>query len=140
MINSCLPVSSNRRASARAQRLLLVGLSETLYKELIDAGSKIRVSVLCPGLVKSRILDSERNRPVELSERTSYINPKAVDVRRRFQKRFDERETMTAIEVADYVFDAITEERLYVLTHKHLNYVIEERMNNILQERNPTLP
>jgi short-subunit dehydrogenase len=115
----------------------VIGLSETLYKELIEAGSKIRVSVLCPGFVDSRILDAERNRPAELSEKPSYINPRAAETRKSFHRDFDEKRTMPANEFADYVFEAIKEEKLYVLSHKHFNNRIEKRMKNILQERNP---
>jgi len=44
----------------------VVSLSETLYCELAVMRSKIKVSVLCPAGVNTRVMDSERNRPIEL--------------------------------------------------------------------------
>jgi NAD(P)-dependent dehydrogenase (short-subunit alcohol dehydrogenase family) len=41
----------------------VVALSESLFGELAQLGPKIGVSVLCPGWVNTRIIESERNRP-----------------------------------------------------------------------------
>jgi NAD(P)-dependent dehydrogenase (short-subunit alcohol dehydrogenase family) len=45
----------------------VVTLSETLHHELTALGSRVGVSVLCPGHVNTRIWESDRNRPDELS-------------------------------------------------------------------------
>ena len=45
----------------------VVTLSETLQVELRGMNAKVRVSVLCPGWVNTRINESERNRPGELA-------------------------------------------------------------------------
>ena len=47
----------------------VVALSECLYLELEQRNARIKVSVLCPGNVKTNINDFERNRPVALQER-----------------------------------------------------------------------
>jgi NAD(P)-dependent dehydrogenase (short-subunit alcohol dehydrogenase family) len=60
----------------------VVTLSETLYHELEEIQSKVKVSVLCPGLVRTKILESSRNRPdrfsndpdLEESRRARYAN------------------------------------------------------------------
>src|ERR1044071_1599934 len=44
----------------------VVSLSETLQCELALMKSKVGVSVLCPAGVKTRVMESERNRPEEL--------------------------------------------------------------------------
>ena len=41
----------------------VVSLSETLHHELAERAAKVRVSVLCPGFVNTRIMESARNRP-----------------------------------------------------------------------------
>src|SRR3989454_8974881 len=41
----------------------VVTLSESLYQELAMSGSRLRVSVLCPGFVSTNIMDADRNRP-----------------------------------------------------------------------------
>ncbi len=114
----------------------VVTLSETLHGELIAAGSKVRVSVLCPSWVKTGIFESDRNRPVALS------NP---DAEREAQRRAQSREigavllanAMSASEVADRVFDAIVEERLYILTHPETEPLVRSRMTHILEGSNP---
>ena len=44
----------------------VVGLTEVIAKELSLLKSKIKVHTLCPGMVKTNIIDCERNRPDEL--------------------------------------------------------------------------
>ena len=46
----------------------VVSLSETLYYELALRGASLKVSVLCPGLVSTNILDAQRNRPARLQD------------------------------------------------------------------------
>jgi NAD(P)-dependent dehydrogenase (short-subunit alcohol dehydrogenase family) len=48
-------------AAYTASKHAVVGISESLYKELEGRGSAVRVSVLCPGFVRTRIMASERN-------------------------------------------------------------------------------
>ena len=51
----------------------VVALSEKLYYDLAQRGARVRVSVLCPGWVRTRIMDAMRNRPPELQEDPSTI-------------------------------------------------------------------
>ena len=43
-------------------------LRETFHAEILVAGTGWRVTCLCPGLVSTNILDSERNRPERLMD------------------------------------------------------------------------
>lgn len=56
-----LPFASPYTATKHA----VVGVSEALALELVMLGSAVRVSVLCPGFIKTRLLESERNWPTE---------------------------------------------------------------------------
>jgi NAD(P)-dependent dehydrogenase (short-subunit alcohol dehydrogenase family) len=47
----------------------VVTMTECLHHDLLEAGAKIRASVLCPAFVPTGISDSERNRPDALRER-----------------------------------------------------------------------
>ena len=49
-------------------------------------------------------------------------------------------EGMPPDQVAEHVFDAITEERLYILTHPDWKDTVRARMEAILAERNPSSP
>jgi NAD(P)-dependent dehydrogenase (short-subunit alcohol dehydrogenase family) len=118
----------------------VVSLSETLSCELAELGAKVKVSVLCPGFVNTRIMDSDRNRPAELQ------NPPEQEVWTPEMEAIEEgmrRAVLTglpATQVADAVFDAIREERFYIHTHPELKAWVQMRMEAILQERNPTSP
>ncbi len=118
----------------------VVSLSETLYYELALRGASLKVSVLCPGLVSTNILDARRNRPARLQDASvkEPLSPQAEAVVQRFQQAV--REAMPPGQVADIVFEAIREERFYILTHPTWKAAIQSRMEDILQERNPTLP
>jgi NAD(P)-dependent dehydrogenase (short-subunit alcohol dehydrogenase family) len=118
----------------------VVSLSETLYYELALRGASLKVSVLCPGFVNTHVLDSQRNRPARLQNAPDGKEspPQAEAVRQRIQQAL--REGMPPQQVADIVFGAIREERFYILTHPTWKGAIQIRMEDILQERNPTLP
>ncbi len=111
----------------------IVTLSETLYHELRLKKSSIGVSVLCPGHVRTQILDSERNRPIELR---NFSNSKNQD--KQYQKFI--QEGMPPEQAAEHVFSAIRENKFYIFTHPEFKKMIQLRMDDILQERNPTLP
>ncbi|HEY7440517.1 MAG TPA: SDR family NAD(P)-dependent oxidoreductase, partial [Acidimicrobiia bacterium] len=54
-----LPFGSPYTATKHA----VLGISEALAEELALSGSPVKVSVLCPGWIKTRIFESERNYP-----------------------------------------------------------------------------
>ncbi|HLZ31493.1 MAG TPA: hypothetical protein VKV73_29595 [Chloroflexota bacterium] len=59
----------------------VVPLSEALHAELGAIGARAGVSVLCPGVVRTRILDAARTRPAEAAARsTADPNPGARQV------------------------------------------------------------
>ncbi len=51
-----------------ATKHAVVGISEALAVELTMTGSPVKVSVLCPGFIRTRIHESERNWPAALGE------------------------------------------------------------------------
>jgi NAD(P)-dependent dehydrogenase (short-subunit alcohol dehydrogenase family) len=91
-------------------KFAVVGLSESLLEELRAQGSKVGVSVLCPGFVQTRIASSHRNMPAALRQAsgesdTDVLQSAVMSV------------GIPPAEVADAVFDAVSNDRLYVLTH-----------------------
>lgn len=112
----------------------VVALSETLFGELAMWAPKVGVSVLCPGWVNTRIIESERNRPEAPREDPGELTPEMQMMRDivtgLIQKGLDPRE------VGDVVVDAIRSRRFYVLTHPWQE-MIEHHMQNILQGRDP---
>ena len=112
----------------------IVSLSETLHHELRLKGAKINVSVLCPSWINTKIMDAERNRPAELQNAPAKVRVSALeqDVRKLVQ------EGMSPKDATDCVFNAIIEEKFYILTHPDLKPAVQMRMEDILKDRNPT--
>ncbi len=115
----------------------VVALSETLHRELTNLGSAVRVSVLCPGFVSTRIIDAVRNRPAGLGD-TAARPPGFEQMEQIGRQLIASGSPPTAI--AECVFDAIRAERFYVLPHPEWKDQIRTRMEDILEERNPTPP
>ena len=115
----------------------VVTLSETLHHELAERGAKVKVSVLCPGIVNTRIMESARNRPGDLPP----TGPRGPASEERWEAlRRLVPAGMPAAQVADAVFEALRKDRFYILTHPEGKEAVRTRMEDILQERNPTPP
>jgi len=110
----------------------VVTLSETLARDLELVGAPIKVSVLCPGFVRTQILDSDRNRPAELpgSER-----PRPPELEAGVRQAI--AAGMPPAEVAGRVLDAVRAEQFYVLTHPDFRAQIRERFDDVLENRTP---
>lgn len=109
-----------------ASKYAVLGLSETLALE--TAENRIGVSVLCPGVVNTRIFESERNRP-----NASTTAQVADNDREGMETDFDSAysRALTPNEVADIVLEAVVENRLYVITHPEWAPLFQQRSNAI---------
>jgi NAD(P)-dependent dehydrogenase (short-subunit alcohol dehydrogenase family) len=113
----------------------VVTLSETLYHELVERGAKVKVSVLCPGRVNTRLMEAARNRPEHL--------PTTEPLRPAYGARWEAlrqalQAAMPPVQVADAVFRALREDQFYILTQPESKERVRTRMEDILQERSPT--
>ena len=118
----------------------IVALSETLSHELTMRKTKLKVSVLCPGYVNTRVLDCERNRPEDLQN-----DPTELKGHPEYDAYVEsvEQQIRTGLDpkrVAELVFDAIREEKFYIHTHEQLKKFIRGRMDDILSETGPRTP
>ncbi len=83
----------------------------------------IGVSVLCPALVNTNILDSYRNRP------DSYGGARPLDDARRAQVRqMMDQGGMPANVVAMAVLEAVKDDTLYIIPHPEYRTVVEPRL------------
>jgi len=122
-----------------ASKHAVVALSECLHHELSLTGSKVKVSVLCPAVVNTRIGESERNRPDVLRN--------AADAGVPGQQMQAMEQAFRALlatglppeQVAGAVVDAIKAERFYIITHEETKGRVRSRMQDILEDRSPTL-
>ena len=115
----------------------VVSLSETLACELAAVNAKIKVSVLCPAGVNTKIMEAERNRPRELDNAAPYetAHPATIQIRETLRQLVEAG--LAPSEVAGKVFEAIRNEKFYILTHPDWKPLVQKRMEDILQERNP---
>ena len=117
----------------------VVTLSETLALELAARGAKLKASVLCPEFVNTRILDAERNRPQALQNapEEQHMSPEMAAIVEAVRQVV--QAGLAPSQVAEMVFDAIRQEKFYILTHpQHTKQLVQLRMEDILQERMPT--
>jgi NAD(P)-dependent dehydrogenase (short-subunit alcohol dehydrogenase family) len=116
-----------------ASKHAVVTISETLQRELALNAKAVRVSVLCPGFVQTRIAESDRNRPDHLR---NPVEPEMSDVGRELMKQIVAG-GLPPSEVARQVVDAVKNDRFYVLPHPEMKSIVRTRMEDILEERTP---
>jgi NAD(P)-dependent dehydrogenase (short-subunit alcohol dehydrogenase family) len=97
----------------------VVGISETLRLE--GAAFGLGVSVLCPGAVRTRILESERNRPRALGE-SKPVAPALGGGANPILEGLD------PLAVGRRVRDAVLRDELYVFTHPGTRALFERRV------------
>jgi NAD(P)-dependent dehydrogenase (short-subunit alcohol dehydrogenase family) len=116
-------------------------LTEGLYKDLKIAGAKLSASVLCPGVIRTQILDAERNRPAQFGGPTDMaaLSEKSQQWTAGFRAALEAG--IDPAVVADAVHDAVVADRYYIVPaqDEHLQR-IALRMADITALRNPTLP
>ena len=134
-------ISSTRTAPYPVSKHGIVALTESLYKQLEERNYKIGVSVLCPGFVKTRLGEADRNR---LKVLTNEVNEDKSEVDETMQAFLNTAKGavengMSPQNVAGIVFDAIRTNKFYIMPNTEgLNEMIKTRMEDILQGRNPT--
>ena len=115
----------------------VVALSETLYQDLALVTDQISASVLCPYFVPTGISQSHRNRPAGLSSekptRSQLIGQAMSDKAVGSGK-------VTAVEIAERVFDAVATDQFYVYSHPHALANVQARMEAIVHQKNPQDP
>jgi NAD(P)-dependent dehydrogenase (short-subunit alcohol dehydrogenase family) len=117
----------------------VVTLSETLHHELTGLGSQVGVSVLCPGHVNTRIWESERNRPEELSNTSmDYSSSDADGTSEMYRKQLEVG--MSADDVAARVHAAVLDGTFYIHTHTNHRKAVKERMQAIMDGDHPAMP
>ncbi len=119
-----------------ASKHAVVAISEDLYTAMQVAALPVGVSVLCPGWVRTGILNAERNWPGDMGE----IPPLALTAEVTLQHvRRAVDEGMQPAGVADLVADAIAGDRFWVLTDPSFTAIALRRWQSIANGDNPVL-
>jgi NAD(P)-dependent dehydrogenase (short-subunit alcohol dehydrogenase family) len=120
-----------------ATKHAVVALSECLHHDFAITGnaSKMHVSVVCPGWVRTNIADSGRNRPT--SARADRKPPTQQEAMIESVVRNAVAGGIPAAEVAERVLTAVREEQFWVLTHPDMNRSVERRLRGAIEGRSP---
>ena len=113
----------------------VVAISESLQQQLSATHANVGVSVLCPGWVRTRIGDAERNRPAHLDNHVRETIAPDLEAARSALLASGTTPEM----VAGCVVDAIRTERFYVLPHPEWMSVVRDRTDAIGRGEPPTL-
>lgn len=106
----------------------VVALTESLAVDL-GPDSPIGVSVLCPAFVRTRIMDSERNRPAEFAAGRGAVSRDALEWAAQFAAMIETG--IDPAEVAGRVVDGIRARRLHLFTHPEFEAAVEQRLDAI---------
>lgn len=116
----------------------VVTLTETLYNDLRLKGANVGVTLLCPAYVPTGINQSERNRPADAQPEGE--ETESMKAARAAMDKAVTSGRISAEDVANMTFDAIRENRFYVVTHPKILSSVELRLQDIAAQRNPSDP
>ncbi|MEY4695154.1 MAG: putative oxidoreductase SadH [Pseudomonadota bacterium] len=115
----------------------VVALTETLYQDLQLVTEQVSASVLCPYFVPTGISQSHRNRPAELAA----DKPTASQLIGQAQSdKAVSSGKISAADVAQKVFDAMSNKQFYIYSHPQALGNVQSRMEAIVQGINPPDP
>lgn len=116
-------------------KFAVVGLSEVMRADL--AGRGIGVSVLCPGVVRTNIFDSGRNRPTELSggrdTAAALLAGEGSDAEQRARREQLLADALDPAVVGEMVLHAIANDEFYIFTHPEIQQITEARHADMTQ-------
>ncbi|MHA2184601.1 MAG: SDR family NAD(P)-dependent oxidoreductase [Promethearchaeota archaeon] len=128
----------------------VISLTETLRTDLqLKEIDKLKVSVVCPGFVNTRIFLGDIHRPEEFQNPpTNQVDDRGqkylADMAKKFgysyesgfEQVFEETKLMASEEAADIIFQGIREGKFYIFTHKDaiMKGLARMRFDEILKE------
>lgn len=115
----------------------VVALSETLYQDLKLVTDQVSASVLCPYFVPTGISQSHRNRPAQLQ---ADAPTKSQLIGQAMSDKAVGSGKVSAAEVAQKVFDAISADQFYIYSHPQALGNVQSRMEAVIQGHNPPDP
>lgn len=120
-----------------ASKHAVVALTEDLYNTVQMAGLPIGVSVLCPGWVRTNILEADRNWPAELGAKPDK-DPTLGVLEPHYRRALDEGVTPALI--ADAVADAVEADRYWVIPQQEFLDLAVRRWETVAERQDPEPP
>lgn len=115
----------------------VVTLSEGLYHDLRLRKSKISVSVLCPAWVKTRIADIQRYDDDKHHVDVAGMDPLTLKASQAVAQAV--AAGISSESVAEKTFEAILNDKFYIMTHEPIRQAVQIRMTDIVEGRQPHL-
>lgn len=124
-------------AAYDATKHAVVAITEDLYNGLREGGIPVGVSCLCPGWIRTGIIDSDRNWPARFGA------PPPTDVAGEIVRKHVSRavdEGMQPGAVADMVLDAVRTGRYWIFPNPDFFELAVERWHRIAEHADPLPP
>lgn len=117
-----------------SSKAALLGMSQSLYSEMAAMMTGIDVSILCPGMVATRINRSWRNRP---GADTAWSDREYAD--EAFQQGSDEFQSrgLSAEQIAEATFKGVRDGSFYIFAGTTWQAFMEATMGRAMRAENP---
>ncbi|ADL50757.1 SDR family NAD(P)-dependent oxidoreductase [Clostridium cellulovorans] len=133
-------LSLDGMSAYHTSKFAAVALSESTYLDLQCVTDKIKMSVFCPGFIQTDLNNCERHRPKDYDNdmEDEYYHSDSYKAKEE-QKHKVIQNGIPVDMVGATIFEAIEEEKFYILTHPEINPLIGLRTRNILEGGNPSI-
>lgn len=119
-------------AAYNTSKFAVVGLMQSVARDLRATNSNVTASVLCPGAVSTHILDSARERP-EVAVREAELSAQTLQFRAMVTEAVSNG--MDPEAVAACVLDGIRKGQFWIFSHEHVPQTAFSQAEAMLQKR-----
>lgn len=132
-------VPSHQMPAYTASKNFCVGLTESVCLELQESAKNIKLSVFCPGFVKTSLHKYEESRPARFRDAAEGFYKSAAyrNIQKQAQENIGSGSDLNTI--APMLFDGIEKDQFYILPHKSYLVLIRNRLGNIINGRTPDI-
>lgn len=127
-------VKGHHSASYATTKHAVVALSEQLAVEFGRTGAMLKVAVLCPSWVNTRINESGRNRPPDLQNPAPAAPPSPEALKRWAELQAATEQATPASVMADFTFAGLRAGKLYLLPHPESHAWVQRRFDGIAED------
>ncbi len=130
----------NGMSAYHTSKFASVSLSESTYLDLQCETDKIKMSVFCPGFIQTDLDNCERHRPeIYKNDMSQPYYQSDLYKKEEQQKHKVIKSGMSIDTIGSTIFNAIEEEKFYILTQSELNPLIALRVKNVFEGGSPSM-
>lgn len=113
----------------------MMAFSECLYHDLNAINSKLQVAVVCPGGVKTTIVDENLNQKASYETNLSKLNAQSQHFMIKFAKLI--KKGINPATAAEIIFTGLEHQQFYIFTHPEMIPIVEQRFKAVLNQKQP---